>query len=98
MKGFKVPPLLFLVGCAVGPNYESPQVALPSSYHEPHDKTEEDLSDLKEWWASFNDPLLNVLVHEALSQNLDLKIAVEKIHQVRKGFRHQRPPSLAHRE
>lgn len=86
MKGSKFFLLLFLTGCAVGPNYQSPEVALPSTYHEPHDKTEEDLSDMKEWWTSFNDPLLNVLIHEAISQNLDLKIAVEKIHQVRAEY------------
>lgn len=86
MKGSKTLLLLFLTGCAIGPNYHSPDVALPSSYHEPHEKTKEDLSDLKEWWTSFNDPLLNVLIHEAITQNLDLKIAVEKIHQVRAEY------------
>lgn len=86
MKGFKSLILIFLGGCAVGPNYQTPEVSLPSSYYEPHDKKETDLSDLKEWWTAFNDPLLNILVHEALSQNLDLKIAVEKIHQVRAEY------------
>lgn len=86
MNVFKYFPLLVLAGCAVGPNYHSPEVALPSSYLEPHEKTPDDLSDLKEWWTSFNDPLLNVLIHEAISQNLDLKIAVEKIHQVRSEY------------
>ncbi|MCP5505067.1 MAG: efflux transporter outer membrane subunit [Chlamydiales bacterium] len=86
MKGFKSLVLIALTGCAVGPNYQTPEVALPSSYHEPHDKEEIDLSELKEWWTTFNDPLLNVLIHEAISQNLDLKIAVEKIHQVRAEY------------
>ncbi|QVL57311.1 MAG: efflux transporter outer membrane subunit [Simkaniaceae bacterium] len=86
MKGFKALLLIFLTGCAVGPNYQTPEVALPSSYYEPHDKEEIDLSELKEWWTAFNDPLLNVLIHEALSQNFDLKIAVEKIHQVRAEY------------
>lgn len=86
MKGFKSLILILLTGCAVGPDYHTPQVALPSSYYEPHDQEEIDLSELKEWWTTFNDPLLNILVHEAISQNLDLKIAVEKIHQVRAEY------------
>lgn len=78
--------LIFLTGCAVGPHYQTPEVALPTSYYEPHDKKEIDLSELKEWWTAFHDPLLNALIHEALSQNLDLKIAIEKIHQVRAEY------------
>ncbi len=83
MKGFKNLILIFLTGCAVGPNYKTPEVALSSSYNQPHEKEEIDAEELKNWWTTFNDPLLEVLVHEALSQNLDLKIAIEKINEVR---------------
>ncbi|MCB1115160.1 MAG: efflux transporter outer membrane subunit [Chlamydiia bacterium] len=78
--------LLLLAGCSVGPNYHAPEVALPQTFHEPHENSETDLSELREWWTTFNDPLLNVLIHEALSQNLDLKIALEKIHEVRAKY------------
>ncbi|MCB1082423.1 MAG: TolC family protein, partial [Chlamydiia bacterium] len=78
--------LLLLAGCSVGPNYHDPEVALPQTFHEPHENSETDLSELREWWTTFNDPLLNVLIHEALSQNLDLKIALEKIHEVRAKY------------
>jgi len=74
---------LFLTGCAVGPNYQSPPVALPESYGEPHSDDGIDEVALKRWWTTFEDPLLDVLVHEALSQNYDLKIAIEKVNEVR---------------
>ena len=83
MKGIKSIIFLFLTGCAVGPNYQSPPVALPESYGEPHTDEGIDEVALKRWWTTFDDPLLDVLVHEALSQNYDLKIAIEKVNEVR---------------
>ena len=64
-------------------------MTLPSHYNEPHDKGDLDEVELQRWWTAFNDPLLDVLIHEALSQNLDLKIAVEKIHEVRSLYQVQ---------
>ncbi|MCB1109779.1 MAG: efflux transporter outer membrane subunit [Chlamydiia bacterium] len=75
--------LLILTGCAVGPNYDTPIVTLPENYGEPHEEEQVDEVALKRWWTTFNDPLLDVFVHEALSQNYDLKIAVEKVNEVR---------------
>ncbi|MCB0387159.1 MAG: TolC family protein, partial [Bdellovibrionales bacterium] len=83
MKSFKWIPLLFLTGCAVGPDYQTPQVTLPSHYDATETTGELDAGELQHWWTAFNDPLLDVLIHEALSQNFDLRIAVEKIHEVR---------------
>jgi hypothetical protein len=40
---------------------------------------EELKTDLAQWWRSFNDPLLNELIAQALSFNLDEKIAVSRI-------------------
>ncbi|MEM8727703.1 MAG: efflux transporter outer membrane subunit [Chlamydiota bacterium] len=87
MKGFKSVIVIFLTGCSVGPDYHTPQVALPSTYYEPHPKEGKELAELKEWWTTFDDPFLNALIDEAISQNLALKIAVEKIRQVRAEYR-----------
>ncbi|NRA90837.1 MAG: RND transporter, partial [Simkaniaceae bacterium] len=67
MKGFKtsifILSFLFLGSCAVGPNYETPIVSLPDKFKDPEvQSSKEDLSSLKEWWTSFNDPLLDLLV------------------------------------
>lgn len=78
--------LLFLTGCAVGPNYQTPQIAMPTSYETHATLSEEEEVELRSWWTQFEDPMLNVLIHEAISQNLDLKIALEKINQVRAQY------------
>lgn len=81
--------LCMLTGCTVGPNYEQPQIPLPSEYKtqpSSHQKKERNLSN---WWTQFDDPQLNVFIHEALSQNLDFKIAIEKINEVRAQYQIQ---------
>ena len=83
MKNFKWLPLLFLTGCAVGPNYHTPETSMPSEFNAPQKTDNVDTAELENWWQTFEDPLLDVLIHEALSQNFDLRIAVEKINEVR---------------
>lgn len=78
--------LLFLSGCAVGPNYQAPVVVLPSHYIEEGKQEKMELSSLKSWWTQFNDPLLNILIHEAIRENFDLKIAIAKVNQVRELY------------
>jgi outer membrane protein, multidrug efflux system len=76
-----------LVGCMVGPDYHAPKQSVPDRWDSPpttqasvivHQPTE-----LKAWWTRFNDPELNTLVNRALTQNLDLEAADERIHQAR---------------
>ena len=78
--------LLFFTGCAVGPNYQEPHIALPSNYTIKTTLSEEDEVQLRSWWTQFNDPQLNVFIHEAIAQNLDFKIALEKINEVRAQY------------
>ena len=75
-------------GCLVGPNYRQPflrlserwngvdEIAKPTSGEAPK-------TDLAQWWRSFNDPLLNQLIAQALASNLDEKIALSRIHEER---------------
>jgi len=87
--------LMFLTGCAVGPDYQKPEVETPESYRletEPVDQ----VVNLK-WWELFDDPALYELVTTALENNRDLKIAASRVLQARAalGFsRADRYPSL----
>jgi multidrug efflux system outer membrane protein len=81
--------LFFLTGCSAGPNYEPPQILMPEEYQTPLSLSSEETSHLKSWWTQFEDPKLNVLIHETLRQNLELQIAVEKIYQVRAEYQIQ---------
>jgi NodT family efflux transporter outer membrane factor (OMF) lipoprotein len=68
----------------VGPDFVKPEAPVQKEWLEARDpeiKTE--ASDYKEWWAVFNDPVLNSLVEHAYQQNLPLQIAGIRILQAR---------------
>jgi NodT family efflux transporter outer membrane factor (OMF) lipoprotein len=74
-----------LAGCAVGPDYHRPQVALPGHYiGQPDNRTHAAAPvDITSWWDGFNDPLLAQFVSLALAQNLDLAQAAARVTQAR---------------
>ena len=78
-------PALLLAGCAVGPNYKRPAVAVPDQYR----GATADASSLagKKWSDLFQDDALRQLVETALQQNFDLGIASERVLEARAQFR-----------
>lgn len=89
MKSFKLPflfSLLFWSACTIGPTYRQPTLSLPSTYvslPSPSALSGEEASALQAWWMRFDDPKLASLIQEARTQNLDFKIALEKINEAR---------------
>jgi len=70
-----------LTGCALGPNYQRPPVAVPQSFHAPETLPTGEaasLADLK-WWQVFRDEELQRLIRTALDQNFDLREAVGRV-------------------
>src|ERR1700674_1848523 len=76
-----------LSGCAVGPDYLTPDVALPATFlAQPAIKeaaSDGASADLWQWWRTLRDPQLNDLIARALENNLDLKIALDRLQQAR---------------
>ncbi|OLD69726.1 MAG: transporter [Acidobacteria bacterium 13_1_40CM_2_56_11] len=75
--------MLLASGCAVGPNYKRPSVTVPGTYRGaiPQEATQpaaESIGDQK-WWEVFQDPQLQDLIHTALQQNYDVRIAATRI-------------------
>jgi NodT family efflux transporter outer membrane factor (OMF) lipoprotein len=74
--------------CTVGPDYKPDQLDVPSAWTEqqpsPVDKAAADAA-LKDWWASFKDPLLDRLIAQAIAGNDDLKLARQRLIQARAG-------------
>jgi multidrug efflux system outer membrane protein len=71
-------------GCAVGPNYKRPQVAVPNQWTvAPARGTSAKPIEKQEWWSSFQDPELNSLIERAAAQNLDLKLALDRVDEAR---------------
>ncbi|HYP07886.1 MAG TPA: efflux transporter outer membrane subunit [Bryobacteraceae bacterium] len=73
-----------LAGCAVGPNYKRPQVAVPDTFRGAAETTaaQASLADTK-WDALFGDETLNGLIRTALERNFDARIAAERVQQAR---------------
>jgi multidrug efflux system outer membrane protein len=74
-----------LTGCTVGPNYQRPSVDVPSAYRgEPAadaarpPAAPQSLGD-EEWWTVFQDEELQKLIHIAIEQNYDLRIAATRV-------------------
>lgn len=73
-------------GCAVGPDYRPPEIALSSTFlgQEGVDQRQvQRNADLATWWAAFDDSLLTRFVTLALAQNLDLAQAAARVAQSR---------------
>jgi len=76
-----------LAGCAVGPEYFTPDAALPVNFLTPPVGKEARPGgaspELWQWWRTLHDPQLNHLIELAMANNLDLKIALDRLQQAR---------------
>lgn len=74
-----------MAGCAVGPDYHRPQLDAPASFHSQLASPAGAVgsNDIKEWWASFNDPTLDQLIETAVQNNLTLAQAKARVGQAR---------------
>jgi NodT family efflux transporter outer membrane factor (OMF) lipoprotein len=71
-----------LAGCAVGPNYHSPQVPLPDHYAaQPPGAT--GTVELASWWQALKDPELDSLIGRAIAANPDIEIALDHLQAAR---------------
>jgi len=88
---FLLPAIACLAGCAVGPNYHTPDTKMPGNYSavtsapnpNPPASPPAPPTDLAQWWKSFNDPTLNQLVERAIQTNPDIEIALDRLQQAR---------------
>jgi outer membrane protein, multidrug efflux system len=74
---------LLISGCTVGPNYQRPAVAVPTSYRgvAPDGTPQTDTAALgdQKWSDIFQDEQLRALIRTALQQNYDLRIAASRV-------------------
>ncbi|OYW06796.1 MAG: hypothetical protein B7X11_00835, partial [Acidobacteria bacterium 37-65-4] len=69
------------LGCAMGPNYKRPQMAVPEAFRDtPKPVDPASLAD-RVWWDLFADPNLQALIDEALAQGFDVRIAAARVEQ-----------------
>ena len=74
--------LLWLNGCALGPDYQRPSVTEPPDWRwkiaEPKDRAPRGA-----WWKVFQDPALDAAEQAAVAGNFDVKAAVARVEQAR---------------
>ena len=74
--------LVFMAGCAIGPNYKQPAVDAPGSFRFAASPSTNSFGDLP-WWEVFKDPILLDLITTAVTNNYDLRQAVARVEQAR---------------
>ena len=72
---------VWLGGCAVGPDYERPEIESPESYNEQINQGATFANAA--WWTIFQDAELNRLITIALEENKDLAIAAARVEEAR---------------
>src|SRR5258708_6541635 len=73
--------LVLEAGCRMGPMYKRPAVNVPQEYRtpEPHLATQASSLGNEQWWPLYQDPVLTQLIHPAIAQNYDVRIAAARV-------------------
>lgn len=79
---FSIASILLLSGCAT-PEASPPK--LDSNLSATFYHADSSLSEDREWWGKFNDPILSTLIEKALISNHDIGIAMSRIKAARAG-------------
>jgi multidrug efflux system outer membrane protein len=83
--------VVFMGGCAIGPNYKRPSVGTPGSFRFAANQSTNSFGDLP-WWEVFKDPTLLELISAAITNNYDLRNAVARVEQARNSAVAARAP------
>src|SRR5258708_35372037 len=69
--------LVLEAGCMMGPKYKRPAANVPQKYRTPEPQQATQASSLgnEQWRQLYQDPVLTPLIHTAISQNYDVRIA-----------------------
>src|SRR6266403_487400 len=73
--------LVLEAGCMMGPKYKRPAVNVPQEYRTPEPQLATQASSLgnEQWWRLYQDPVLTQLIHTAIAQNYDARIAATRV-------------------
>jgi multidrug efflux system outer membrane protein len=85
-------------GCVQGPDYVKPTVEVPALYRF-GDPSVVGTAQQPEWWNAYRDQHVDALVHEALENNRDLRIAAARVDEfaaILAGTRSQGRPQIGY--
>jgi len=76
--------IFLLCGCAVGPDFTRPPANVSQTWLDTSDqRVKTEPAEYRNWWQSFNDPILNGLIERAYRENLSLRIAGVRVLEAR---------------
>src|SRR6266478_137229 len=73
-------------GCAVGPDYQLPTVAVPTEFRTASltpAMSGPTTGEFVRWWQVLRDPQLNWLIEQAIASNPDIEIALTRVQEAR---------------
>src|SRR5258705_3839095 len=74
-------------GCAVGPDYQLPTVAVPTEFRTasltPAIASAPTTGEFVRWWQVLHNPQLNWLIEQAIASNPDIEIALTRVQEAR---------------
>lgn len=74
--------LVWLSGCAIGPDYKRPNVDMPDNWpSNSMTSANPDIALYQDWWVAFRDPVLDQMIESALQNNQDLAAAIARVDQ-----------------
>jgi len=82
--------IVLLAGCALGPDYHRPDLDVPAGFRYAPQEAEDIINTA--WWRTFEDPVLDTLIAEALAGNKNVKIAAANVEQAEAVFMQVRSP------
>src|ERR1700741_2405259 len=73
--------LVLEASCVMGPKYKRPTANVPQQYRAPAQQQAAAASSLgnEKWWQVYQDPVLTELIHTAVAQNYDVRIAAARV-------------------
>lgn len=75
---------LLLSGCMVGPDYVRPPVETASQWLDSRDeRLKTNFTTVRDWWKTFNDPILDWLIERAYLNNLNVRVAGVRVLEAR---------------
>lgn len=74
---------LMVSGCTIGPDYRRPDLNLPEQWPQIEEPSATAIAPGDQWWTHYQDPILTRLIERALSDNLGLRLQLERIRESR---------------
>lgn len=77
---------LVVPSCTVGPNYQRPDQAMPTTFRSPTTQAAAGVLG-RDWWRLFGDPTLDQLIEDARQANTNVQAAMARVAQARAAAR-----------